>query len=82
MVDGWIGDDWFANGAFRQVNFGYFMGQTTKRGKGEDMPKFGLDDYATFLRTGSGGNRLARLMRLPRADCRAGGCPGQGRAPQ
>lgn len=60
MVDGWIGDDWFANGAFRQVNFGYFMGQTTKRGKGEDMPKFGLDDYATFLRTGSAGDFARR----------------------
>ena len=24
MVDGWMGDDWFHNGAFRQVNLDYF----------------------------------------------------------
>lgn len=24
MVDGWMGDDWFNDGVFRQVNFDYF----------------------------------------------------------
>jgi putative CocE/NonD family hydrolase len=29
MVDGWMGDDWFHYGAFRQVNIDYFAEQTT-----------------------------------------------------
>ncbi len=29
MVDGWMGDDWFHYGAFRQTNLDYFLGQTT-----------------------------------------------------
>ena len=33
MVDGWMGDDWFHYGAFRQINFDYFTGQTTAKGK-------------------------------------------------
>ena len=32
MVDGWMGDDWFHFGAFRQTNFDYFTQQTTARG--------------------------------------------------
>ena len=28
MIDGWMGDDWFNDGAFRQVNMGYLAGQT------------------------------------------------------
>ena len=28
MVDGWMGDDWFHFGAFRQPNFDYIAGQT------------------------------------------------------
>ena len=31
MVDGWMGDDWFHFGAFRQTNFDYFAGQTAGR---------------------------------------------------
>ena len=34
MVDGWMGDDWFHYGAFRQPNFDYFTGQTSVRGIG------------------------------------------------
>jgi predicted acyl esterase len=34
MVDGWMGDDWFHYGAFRQPNLDYFTGQTTKRDGG------------------------------------------------
>ncbi|MEO5628530.1 MAG: CocE/NonD family hydrolase, partial [Thermomonas sp.] len=34
MIDGWIGDDWFQNGAYRQINLGYFTGQMTARGEG------------------------------------------------
>ena len=42
MVDGWMGDDWFHYGAFRQTNFDYFTGQTTARGSGGDDRAPGL----------------------------------------
>ena len=35
MVDGWMGDDWFHYGAFRQTNLDYFSQQTTKRDEGD-----------------------------------------------
>ena len=38
MVDGWMGDDWFHNGAFRQTNFDYIYGQTTRKGAGQSSP--------------------------------------------
>src|SRR5690606_9603357 len=53
MVDGWIGDDWFSYGAFRQVMFSYFIGQMTARGRGAQIASTGYDDYATLLRAGS-----------------------------
>jgi putative CocE/NonD family hydrolase len=56
MVDGWMGDDWFHHGAFRQVNFDYFAGQTTKRGAGESVVRGAADDYETFRRAGSAGD--------------------------
>ena len=56
MVDGWKGDDWFHNGAFRQVNLDYFYGQTTVKGEGKDVARLGYDDYASFLKLGSTGD--------------------------
>ena len=56
MIDGWMGDDWFHYGAFRQVNLDYFTGQTSKTGKGENVPRPGMDDYQNFLDAGSAGN--------------------------
>jgi uncharacterized protein len=53
MVDGWMGDDWFHYGAFRQTNIDYFVGQTTKRGDGVSIPREGRDDYSNFLSKGS-----------------------------
>src|SRR6202453_1305332 len=41
MVDGWMGDDWFHYGAFRQVSLDYFLGQTTQRGAGAHVPREG-----------------------------------------
>ncbi len=35
MIDGWMGDDWFHYGAFRQSNLDYFTEQTSEKGKGE-----------------------------------------------
>lgn len=56
MVDGWMGDDWFHFGAFRQVNFDYFVGQTTKRGTGDSVARQSPDDYENFRRAGSAGD--------------------------
>jgi putative CocE/NonD family hydrolase len=63
MVDGWMGDDWFHYGAFRQTNFDYFLGQTTARGAGTRVPHSGHDEYTNFLKAGSGGD-YARSMGL------------------
>lgn len=56
MVDGWMGDDWFHFGAFRQVNMDYFVGQTTKRGAGDGVVRQSPDDYENFRRAGSAGD--------------------------
>jgi uncharacterized protein len=67
MVDGWMGDDWFHFGAFRQPNFDYFVGQTTARGGGKTIARHGADDYDNFLRAGSAGSfaAAAGLDQLP-----------------
>src|SRR3984885_1223462 len=53
MVDGWMGDDWFHYGAFRQPNIDYVLGQTSNRGEGVHVPHEGRDDYTNYLRAGS-----------------------------
>ncbi|HEX3766471.1 MAG TPA: CocE/NonD family hydrolase [Kofleriaceae bacterium] len=63
MVDGWRGDDWFHNGAFRQTNFDYILGQETQRGEGKPVPRTGYDDYDNFRRAGSAGE-FARISGL------------------
>src|SRR5204863_401415 len=67
MVDGWMGDDWFHFGAFRQVNFDYFTDQTTVKGEGSDIVRPGYDDYENFRRAGSAGDfaKAAGLDQLP-----------------
>ncbi len=67
MVDGWMGDDWFHYGAFRQTNFDYFVGQTTKRGEGGQIVRGMYDDYDAFRRAGSAGEfaRQHGLEQLP-----------------
>ncbi|MGA2328717.1 MAG: CocE/NonD family hydrolase [Bryobacteraceae bacterium] len=67
MVDGWMGDDWFHYGAFRQTNFDYFSFQTTKREAGEPVARGAYDDYETFRRAGSAGAyaRAHGLDQLP-----------------
>jgi len=55
MVDGWKGDDWFHNGAFRQTNLDYIYGQTTEHGEGKQLARENYDDYTNFLREGSTG---------------------------
>jgi len=67
MVDGWMGDDWFHYGAFRQVNLDYFSEQTTQRGEGEPAVRGAYDDYEEFRRAGSAGDYAESrgLDRLP-----------------
>ncbi len=55
MVDGWMGDDWFHYGAFRQINLDYFSEQTSKKDEGDPVPRRAYDDYETFRRAGSAG---------------------------
>src|ERR1700678_1994385 len=70
MVDGWMGDDWFHYGAFRQTNFDYTSGQTTKKDSGESVGRDAYDDYEAFRRAGSAGAyaRLHGLDQLPWAE--------------
>jgi putative CocE/NonD family hydrolase len=67
MVDGWMGDDWFHYGAYRQTNFDYITGQTTVRGEGYEIVRPGREDYENFLRAGSAGDfaKAAGLDQLP-----------------
>jgi len=67
MVDGWMGDDWFHYGAFRQTNFDYTSSQTTKRDEGDPVARDGFDDYEAFRQAGSAGAyaRLHGLDQLP-----------------
>ena len=67
MVDGWMGDDWFHFGAYRQPNFDYFTGQTAVRGSGDAIVRHGYDDYENFRRAGSAGDfaKAEGLDQLP-----------------
>src|SRR5579862_5795001 len=66
MVDGWMGDDWFHYGAFRQPNIDYVMEQTTRRGRGVMVPHPG-DDYTNLLEGGTAGDfaRARDMDQLP-----------------
>jgi putative CocE/NonD family hydrolase len=55
MVDGWMGDDWFHYGAFRQPNIDYILGQTSRRGDGVMVPHERRDEYSNYLEAGSAG---------------------------
>jgi putative CocE/NonD family hydrolase len=55
MVDGWRGDDWFHNGAFRQQNLSYIYEQTGTRGNEERWRSSNWDDYDMFMNAGSAG---------------------------
>ncbi|MGH9144578.1 MAG: CocE/NonD family hydrolase [Vicinamibacterales bacterium] len=55
MVDGWRGDDWFHNGAFRQLGIDYIQDQEATRTSDEKFWRSHFDDYDTFLEAGSAG---------------------------
>jgi putative CocE/NonD family hydrolase len=63
MVDGWMGDDWFHYGAFRQPNLDYITEQTTEKGEGNLIPREYQDDYTGDLAIGSAGD-IARSAGL------------------
>jgi uncharacterized protein len=67
MVDGWMGDDWFHFGAFRQTNFDYFTLQTMRKDEGKRVAREGYDDYENFRGAGSAGAfaQAAGLDQLP-----------------
>ena len=55
MVDGWCGDDWFHNGAFRQYGLSYMWEQVGTR---DNSSKYEIDEadaYSHFLKYGSAG---------------------------
>ncbi len=55
MVDGWMGDDWFHNGAFRTFGFDYDLSQTVDKGGG-NVPVGTGDPYEVYLEGGSASN--------------------------
>jgi len=55
MVDGWMGDDWFHNGAFRQQNMSYIYEQEATRDNSAKWWTSHFDDYDMFMQAGSAG---------------------------
>jgi putative CocE/NonD family hydrolase len=57
MVDTWIGDDDFHNGAFRVPSFDYFLEMSTgKADAGAKIARGAGDDYTAYLEAGSAGD--------------------------
>ncbi len=57
MVDGWMGDDWFHNGAFRVSGLDYALEQSTGKAEtGAKIPRGSGDDYDVYLAAGSVGD--------------------------
>jgi putative CocE/NonD family hydrolase len=63
MVDGWMGDDWFHNGAFRQQGMNYIYEQQATRANDIKWWTSHFDDYDMFMEAGSAGE-LGRLRGL------------------
>src|SRR6202521_4183765 len=55
MVDGWMGDDWFHFGAFRQQNIPYIHDQEATRDNDEHGWTSNYDAYALSMQAGSAG---------------------------
>jgi hypothetical protein len=67
MVDTWIGDDWFHNGAFRQMMIDFIYDQDTPHESGASAAERGDgDEYDAYLKAGSAGE-LGRLRGLEKA---------------
>jgi uncharacterized protein len=55
MVDGWMGDDWFHNGAFREQNLPYIYEQDGTRDNKAKWWSSNFDDYDNYMQAGSAG---------------------------
>ncbi len=55
MVDGWMGDDWFHNGAFRQQMMPYIYDQQATRANEVLWWTSHFDDYDMWMQAGSAG---------------------------
>ena len=55
MVDGWMGDDWFHNGAFRQQNMPYIYEQEATRDNKQKWWTDAFDDYDFYMESVSAG---------------------------
>lgn len=55
MVDGWIGDDWFHYGAFRQINVSWIYNQVATRKGDAKWWRSHNDEYDMFIQAGSAG---------------------------
>ena len=55
MVDGWMGDDWFHNGAFRQQNLSYIYEQVASRDNSLKWWSSYHDEFDLFMQAGSAG---------------------------
>ncbi len=53
MVDGWIGDDWFHNGAFREQMIPYIYTQEATRANTDHWWSNYHDDYSMYLDAGN-----------------------------
>ena len=55
MVDGWMGDDWFHNGAFREQGMSYIYDQEATRDNRVNWWTGHFDEYDEFMAAGSAG---------------------------
>jgi uncharacterized protein len=55
MVDGWMGDDWFHNGAFREQGMPYIYEQEATRDNKVKWWTSHFDDYDEYMQAGSAG---------------------------
>jgi predicted acyl esterase len=77
MVDGWMGDDWFHNGAFRVNSFDYMVDMSVGKGDNDaKIPRGSGDDYTAYLEAGSAGDFARkwglRISRRAQADGKPG----------
>jgi putative CocE/NonD family hydrolase len=61
MVDGWMGDDWFHNGAFRTGALDFAVSQSTAKADGAGLALGTGDDYTRYLEAGSMADYARRL---------------------
>ena len=54
MVDGWMGDDWFHHGAFREQNMPYIYEQEATRDNREHWWTDHFDDYDVYMEGSAG----------------------------